>query len=321
MSDSNAPNLIFFFGHFHPVLVHLPIGFLTILAVLELANRVHHFKHAAQARGVVLLLTVVSVVVTVACGLMLATEGGYQADLLAWHKWMGIALGVACVLTAIAYWSKAHRVYVGLLMVTLLLLGPASHFGGSITHGEGYLTEYAPEWIQSMFASKAEKKDEVAATQPATPVDPEHQAIYAAAIQPILAQNCVSCHNAEKLKGQLRLDSMDQVKKGGKSGPVIVAGDVDASLMIQRIDLPAADQKHMPPPGKSVLSDGDVAILKWWVEAGTPVDKTIAELDPPVKVADFLAEKMGLPKAPPVDPISLAEFQPKIDEIGGEAGG
>src|ERR1700760_4837175 len=109
MSDIAPPSLILFFGHFHPLLVHLPIDFLSLLALLELANRVHHFKHAAQARGVVLLFTVIAAVLTVLCGLMLATEGGYDPHLLAWHKWMGIALAVCCILTAVSFWTKYHR--------------------------------------------------------------------------------------------------------------------------------------------------------------------------------------------------------------------
>src|SRR6185436_16734238 len=100
MADPNSPNLMLFFGHFHALLVHLPIGFLTILAVLELANRIHRFHHAAQARSIILLLTVVASIVSVACGLMLATGGGYDPRLIFWHKWMGIALTIACVLTA-----------------------------------------------------------------------------------------------------------------------------------------------------------------------------------------------------------------------------
>jgi uncharacterized membrane protein/mono/diheme cytochrome c family protein len=321
MSDQTAPNLLLFFGHFHPLLVHLPIGFLAILAVLELANRVHHFKHAAEARGVVLGLTAISAILTVACGLMLATEGGYDAHLLAWHKWMGIGLATSCVLTAICFWTKLRRLYLGLLMITLLLLGPASHFGGSITHGEGYLTEYAPNWIRSIFNSAPEKpaEKEVATTENA-PVDPEDEPIYPAVIRPVLAQNCVSCHNAEKLKGQLRLDSIEAMKQGGKSGPAMVAGNVAASGIVQRIELPLSDQKHMPPPGKAPLSDDNITILKWWIEAGAPTDKSMADLDPPVKVADVLRAKLGLPPPAPVDPLPLAQLQSKIDKLSSELG-
>src|SRR3954467_9413487 len=94
-----SSNLTLFFGHFHPLMVHLPIGFLASLAVLELADRVHHFKHAAQARGVILALTVVASVTAVVLGLMLASAGGYDPHLLAYHKWTGIALAVSCILT------------------------------------------------------------------------------------------------------------------------------------------------------------------------------------------------------------------------------
>src|SRR5579862_760983 len=179
MGDSN---LVLFFGRLHPLLVHLPIGFLTILAALEVANRIHHFKGAAQARGMVLVLTVIASVIAVICGLMLASAGGYDPSLLRWHKWMGIALAAAVVLTAVGFWGKHHRFYVGFLLITLLLLGPASHFGGSMVHGKDYLVEYAPNWMRAMMGNSprhvARKLN-----------DPSQAMVYSDLIQPMLEQN------------------------------------------------------------------------------------------------------------------------------------
>ncbi|MDQ3439043.1 MAG: hypothetical protein M3478_01680, partial [Planctomycetota bacterium] len=90
MPDNDPTNLVTFFGRMHPLVVHLPIGFLTVLAVLEVVRWFKRWRGAGEARGVVLALLVVSSILAVVFGLMLEEEGGYNDDLLFWHKWMGI---------------------------------------------------------------------------------------------------------------------------------------------------------------------------------------------------------------------------------------
>ena len=68
---------------------------------------------------------------------MLSTAGGYDSSLLAWHKWMGITLGLVILAAAWALWQRQPRMYTGALIVSVLILLPAAHFGGSLTHGEG----------------------------------------------------------------------------------------------------------------------------------------------------------------------------------------
>ena len=303
MTDPITSNLPLFFGRFHPLLVHLPIGFLATLAVLECADRIHHFKSAAQARGLVLFLTVLASIVTVTCGLLLSTAGGYDPKLLAWHKYTGIALAVCVILTAISYWTKHHRPYVGLLMLTLLLLGPASHFGGSITHGSDYLTAYAP-WLHH------------ASSAPTTrPIDPQKAIVFTDLVQPILAQQCLACHNAEKLKGHLRLDSLAAITKGGGEGPAIVAGDSSTSLLIKRLLLPIDEHKHMPPAGRPQPTDDQLALLQWWIDSGAAPNKTVAELDAPPAISDAIANVLGIVRPPTPKPLPLAEIQPQAATI------
>ena len=65
-------------------------------------------------------------------------------------------------------------------------------------------------------------------------------------IHPILEQQCVKCHGAEKQKGKLRLDSKQAALTGGKGGPSIVPGDAAKSEFIRRISLPKSDDDFMP---------------------------------------------------------------------------
>jgi len=83
-------------------------------------------------------------------------------------------------------------------------------------------------------------------------------------VRPVLAKNCYTCHTESQMGG-LRLDSRERVVKGGKSGPAILPGDAEHSLLIQAVSQ-THDTLKMPPGGK--LADDEIANLKAWVNAG-----------------------------------------------------
>jgi mono/diheme cytochrome c family protein len=83
-------------------------------------------------------------------------------------------------------------------------------------------------------------------------------------VRPVFAKNCYACHTDSQMGG-LRLDSGEAVRKGGKSGPPVVPGKPDESLLIQAIRQ-THDRIKMPPGGK--LKDEDVAAIAEWVKAG-----------------------------------------------------
>ena len=88
-------------------------------------------------------------------------------------------------------------------------------------------------------------------------------------IRPLLIERCYECHSArsEKIKGGLRLDSGKAVLKGGDSGPVIVPGDVEKSLLIKAVRY---SDKDLQMPPKHQLAAPEVALLEKWVKMGAP---------------------------------------------------
>ena len=92
-------------------------------------------------------------------------------------------------------------------------------------------------------------------------------------IRPVLAENCYKCHSAqaEKVKGGLLLDTRDGVLKGGDSGPALVPGAPDKSLLIQAISYTDPDLQ-MPKDKK--LPDDAIADLTAWVKMGAPDPRT-----------------------------------------------
>ncbi len=84
-------------------------------------------------------------------------------------------------------------------------------------------------------------------------------------IRPLLAQKCYSCHTTSKL-GDLRLDSREAMLKGGKSGPVLVPGKAEASLIFRAVT--HADEKLKMPMAGERLAVREVADLRQWIDSG-----------------------------------------------------
>ena len=89
----------------------------------------------------------------------------------------------------------------------------------------------------------------------------------------MLAQHCYKCHSTEsrKLKAELYLDNREQALKGGESGPSIVPGKADASLLYRAV-LYKEESLEMPPTRK--LPDAVIADFKTWIDMGAPWPKS-----------------------------------------------
>ena len=112
-------------------------------------------------------------------------------------------------------------------------------------------------------------------------------------VQPMLIQRCGQCHREGKMKGQLSVQTLETLLKGGKSRPAVVAGILNKSELYNRITLDPSNEKYMPADGKTPLTKAEVEIIQWWIEKGMATKgKKIAELKNTqpiqIKVAAFL---------------------------------
>jgi cytochrome c553 len=100
-------------------------------------------------------------------------------------------------------------------------------------------------------------------------ITPEQAEFFETRIRPVLADQCYRCHSneAEKLKAGLHLDSRAGLIEGGESGPALVPGDVDKSLIIEALHYQNADMQ-MPP--KKKLSPEVIADFEKWVTTSAP---------------------------------------------------
>jgi mono/diheme cytochrome c family protein len=90
-------------------------------------------------------------------------------------------------------------------------------------------------------------------------------------IRPIFSDTCFACHGPDenKIKGKLRLDSLDAARKGGKSGePAILPGHPEKSEVMKRLRTDDADD-HMPPAEfHKVLTKAQIALVEQWIKEG-----------------------------------------------------
>ena len=265
--SSGSHDLVLFLGRFHPVLVHLPIGGLVLLGVLELLAKFSRFKGAAQSSRLILGLTTAALVAAALLGWMLSQSGDYEPQLLQWHKWTGFAVAATCTVTFLLNRLGRLRAYHLSLLATLVLLVISTHLGASITHGRDFLTRYAPGPLRSLFQGRAG-----APAAHSTSPDPLQQRLFAEVVQPILLQRCSACHGPEKQKAELRVDTLEALLKGGKDGPVLIPGKAKDSRLIQRLLLPLNDEDHMPPESKPQPTPAEITVLEWWIESGAPAD-------------------------------------------------
>jgi hypothetical protein len=89
-------------------------------------------------------------------------------------------------------------------------------------------------------------------------------------IRPVLVENCYKCHSqgAEKLKGGLLLDTRAGVLKGGNTGPAVVPGNLEKSLLITAVRY--QDKDLQMPPSDKKLPEKVIADLEEWVRMGAP---------------------------------------------------
>jgi uncharacterized membrane protein len=249
-----------FLGRLHPLLVHLPIGLIVLLPVLEILGiRRPSLRDAA---GLVLQFALAACLVAVLFGVLLAYGSGESGTTVTRHLRGGVLLAIEllfCVAVRRTWLqTQQSRTYFALLAALLLTLTWTAHQGGSLTHGGDYLTRYMPPTLKKYVAPSA--------------VSSHPNSFFARHIYSVLDAKCVSCHGTNKEQGGLRLDSYESLMAGGKDGIVIAPRNPDGSLLLKKVTLPPSDPHFMPAEGRTPLTPDEIARIRAWVLAGASPD-------------------------------------------------
>ncbi|NAS11370.1 c-type cytochrome domain-containing protein [Poritiphilus flavus] len=260
-----------FLGRFHPVIVHLPIGFLLLAIVFEWLQKRKEATSYHSLVSTAWFLGALSAILAAFCGWLLANGGDYPESELFWHRWLGVGLAVAAT---VGWWIKRepgnyskviHKLLSAGIVLILVLEG---HLGGNITHGEDYLVEYAPEPLKGLF-SKEKPENEYPSLS-----DVDTVLIYPQMVYPILESKCVACHNNKEQRGGLNMEDLVAFQEGGDNGPVIAAGNPLESELFRRVTLSPSSEKYMPPRGEP-LSYNEIQVLHWWISQGADPEKVL----------------------------------------------
>src|SRR5579872_2844999 len=170
-----------FLGRLHPVIVHLPIGILLLGLLMEALSARTRWAGLKPAADLALGLGVLAAVFSCCTGYLLSLNGDYDPALVTTHLWLAVSLTL--VSGALYFLLKGKPMVPltrGLAVAALLLIFFTGHWGGSLTHGPGYLTT-----------------DLVAG--PPVPLlrpiaDVQGAVLYTDIVQPVLHDNCYGCH-------------------------------------------------------------------------------------------------------------------------------
>lgn len=282
---------IYFLGRFHVLMLHIPIGIIVAIFVLEWLARKEKYRHLEAASPFLWNAAAISAVLTVILGYMHFAEGSFSGASGNQHRVFGTALAAIISVVALLRSSKFAPAYApvyfpaSILMV--LLASITGHYGGNLTHGSTFLVEYAPQPIRTLFGL-APRRPPVTSLSAADP--------FLDLVGPMFASRCSTCHNEDKRESELNLMTYAGVMRGGETGSVVVVGRPDLSELFNRITLPPNDDAYMPAEGKTPLTDDQVRIIEWWIAAGAPAETTIGalEMQPPPDVEPLVRAELGL---------------------------
>ena len=257
--DGNTDNsFLFFLGRFHPIILHLPIGALMVLLLMEIINKFRPELNLDAACKILLWFSVFSIIPTITLGFLLASSGSYDDELLNFHKWLGWFTALICVWLVVFRQKKStpsdgqSRFYYFFLSINVALLSLAGHYGGYLTHGEDYLTKYMPSAMKN-FLNIDKIDHEYLVINTVLDSTSKEALHYKNNIRPIVETYCFECHGEEKQKGDMRLDTLHWNMMNGR----------DAERWHSALNV--INLGEMPPKKKPQLKDEERRELVSWL--------------------------------------------------------
>lgn len=234
------------FGKLHLVVLHLPIGLVAAIVLVECLSFRLQSPEAYRLQGGLVAANALAALLAAALGLLLAAGGEYSEESIFRHRWAGVVCAALAVAAWFAYVKAGRWIFRLLLAALLTSTVAAGHLGAALTHGEDFVVFWEPK--------RTKTKPQLS-------------------IEPILERHCYECHGNGKAKGKLALDSAEGLLKGGKSGKqAIVPGDPKSSELVRRITLPRNTKQAMPPSDRPGLNAKETVEIERWIAEGAKVD-------------------------------------------------
>jgi hypothetical protein len=281
------------FGRFHIVLLHLPIGLIPAMAVLEFGAAIFRRNIPKGALLTLAVMTALTAAAAFGSGWVLAAEK-VDSEVLGLHKKFAIAMASCCVLLPILAPRKSRRPFRLALAAALALSVPTGHFGGTLTHKKDFLFKPLTRALDQQQGQPTVEPggqdpggqdpggqdpggqgaggqnaggQHAGDQQPGTPPTASR---YATEIQPIMERVCTQCHNPKDYEGDLDLTTRKMVLEGWGDEQIVIPGKPEESAMLESFALPLDDDAHMPPKDEEQLTKAEIETIRKWIADGCP---------------------------------------------------
>jgi len=284
-------DLLILLGRFHPLIIHLPIGFIVLGVLIELNK--NNLKWSKEALQFIFFWASITGIFSIITGYLQYQKEGYLWETIQGH----LIAGILTVILSFIFFLYLKRNLVFESIKTrfftfghILLLTITGHLGGNITHGEDHLKEPFNNLVgisSSIEENTIRFYDDFA-----------EKPVFTSLIQPLLDDKCVKCHNDKKSKGGLKMHTIESLKQGGKNGYVLNFDKPELSEILIRIHLPEQEKKHMPPSSGKQFSREEINVISQWINQGSSFSQKLNEfkIDDNLVRYFFTAEKPFYPK-------------------------
>lgn len=267
-------------GRLHLLILHLPIGLVAGLAVLRSLPALRTAAVMPALRSLWVIAALSGIAAALTGWVLMLGEGNQWGMNGLLHQWLGSALAATLVLGAILAWCGRSLGSDVVLALCVLLTFATGHLGGTLTHGSNFLwgggspmTATAAESNDQAEAegenNESPSEDDVAtADNDDKQLLASNRALWTAA-HGVMVQHCMDCHNNNRQRGYLNLETHQAIMRGGSSGPAVVPMDPAKSRMLTLAMLPEDNWDRMPPEGDP-LNEDELSALRAWILAGAP---------------------------------------------------
>ncbi|MDF1852562.1 MAG: hypothetical protein P1U85_17115, partial [Verrucomicrobiales bacterium] len=288
--EGEGGGFLHFIARFHIIIVHLPIGVIFLGAAMEFLARFTAFQHLRLSIPFVHWIAFLGAIAATLVGYLLMSVEGFEGRAMDLHMYFGLAV-VVCALFAVIFSAKKNF---GLSTLSIFAAAAMSmtsgHFGGAMVHEGDYLTEHAPAPLVPLLelglASHKGGEEKPEGEEGVAEVPIGERLVYSNFVVPILEAKCNECHNENKIKGKLRMDTHELLLAGaeGSDFPTVIPGDADESELIVRVTLPSDHDEFMPTKGDP-LTPEEIEFLSLWIKSGAKTETKVAELgeDPSIE--------------------------------------
>tara|TARA_S200000501_G_scaffold256493_1_gene240295 strand:+ start:11999 stop:13357 length:1359 start_codon:yes stop_codon:yes gene_type:complete len=298
--------ILILLGRFHPLIIHLPIGFIVLGLLIELNKK--KLGWSKEGLKFIFFWASLSGLFALVSGFLQYKKEGYLWDSIQGHLIAGIATVILSFTFYLHLKENSFLKFLGRRFFTIghvLLISVTGHLGGNITHGEEHLLEPINKLVG---ISPSIQQESIKYYD-----DYVEELVFSTLIQPILNDKCVKCHNDNKSKGGLKMHSAEALKRGGKNGSVLNFEAPKLSEILVRIHLPLEEKKHMPPRSGKQLAREEIEVLNRWINEGSSFSQRVNDFKLGNELMSFFfsTQKPFYPNrvVSPPDPIHIEKIR------------